>query len=139
MPLRKSFLAKILSSTPINVTPVPPVLLLLLAYAIEAYVSVLTRFPTLTGVLGLKEPRYPLSYLQPSVLRGSTHVLIDDSVARRSVAEGGIGYRGVCTSLEGFCEEMVAWNREHEGKGSEGGRGGVGVEGVGVGAKAVGG
>ena len=29
--------------------------------------------------------------------------------------EGGIGYRGGCTTIEGVCEELLEWNREHEG------------------------
>lgn len=60
------------------------------------------------------------------------HILIDDSVARRRVEDGGIGYTGVCNSLEGLCEEMVMWNREYE-EGLGGGRGGVGVAARGVG------
>ena len=100
----------------------------------------LTRFPALTTGLGLKLPRYPISFLQPAVLRGSTHIIIDDSVARRSVEDGGIGYTGVCNSLEGFCEELVLWNREYE-EGLVGGKAGVKgpVEAVGVAARGVGG
>lgn len=88
-------------------------------------------------------PGYPISYVQPAVLRGSVHILIDDSVARRRVEDGGIGYTGVCNTLEGFCEEMVLWNREYE-EGLVGGGGGVKgakrtVEAAGVTARGVGG
>ncbi|KAK1829845.1 sterol-4-alpha-carboxylate 3-dehydrogenase, decarboxylating [Podospora conica] len=132
-------LATQLSLPPITVVPVPPVTLLLLAHAIEIYVSFITRFPGVASALGLKEPKYPLSFLQPAVLRGATHILIDDSVARRRVEDGGIGYTGVCTSLEGFCEELVLWNREYE-EGLVGGKGGKGVvEAAGVAARGVGG
>ena len=42
---------------------VPPAALLVLAYAIEAYVYLVTRFPFLITVFGLKEPMYP-EYIQ---------------------------------------------------------------------------
>ncbi|KAK5658792.1 hypothetical protein OQA88_1604 [Cercophora sp. LCS_1] len=103
-----------LSTTPVSVLIVPPVALLIVAHLIEAYISVVTRFPSLTATLGLKEPSYPINFLQPSVIRGSMHILVDDSAAKKSAKEGGIGYHGVCNSLEGFCEELLEWNREHE-------------------------
>lgn len=102
-----------LSTRPITVATIPPILLLIFAHLNEIYVDIVTRFPFLAR-LGLREPTYPINYLQPSVLRGSMHVLIDDTAARKSVKEGGIGYRGVCNSLEGFCEELLEWNREHD-------------------------
>jgi hypothetical protein len=43
---------------------------------------------------------------------------VDDSAAKRSVEEGGIGYRAGCTTMEGVCEEILEWNREHEGVGN---------------------
>lgn len=107
-------LATELSVTRVTVTPVPPVALLILAHVIESYVSIVTRFPILTAWFGLREPRFPINYLQPSTLRGSMHILVDDSAAKKSIEEGGLGYRGVCTSLEGMCEELAAWNLEHE-------------------------
>jgi len=103
-----------LSVTTVSVARLPPLLLLLVAHGVEAYVWAVTRFPFLAK-LGLKEPRYPLSFLQPSAIYGSMHTLADDSAIRRSVEDGGLGYRGVCTSLEGMCEELVEWNREHDG------------------------
>jgi len=107
-------LATELSVTRVAVTSVPPVALLIFAHVIESYVSIVTRFPFLTTWFGLREPRFPINYLQPSTLRGSMHILVDDSAAKKSIEEGGLGYDGVCTSLEGMCEELVAWNLEHE-------------------------
>ncbi|KAK0656641.1 hypothetical protein B0T16DRAFT_316951 [Cercophora newfieldiana] len=104
-----------LSVTPVSVMRLTPVILLLVTYVVEAYVAFVTFFPFLQK-LGLKEPGYPLSFLQPSVIKGSVHVIVDDTAIRRSFEEGGLGYKGVCTSLEGMCEELADWNREHESK-----------------------
>jgi hypothetical protein len=108
-------LATELSVTPVSIAKIPPIALLLLAYVIEGYTSVVTRFPFLAK-LGLKELGYPMSFVQPSVINGSVHTLVDDSAIKRGVEDGGLGYRGVCTSLEGMCEELAEWNREHEGE-----------------------
>jgi hypothetical protein len=107
-------LATQLSVTPVRIAQIPPLPLLLVTYLIEAYVSVVARFPFLAK-LGFKEPGYPLSFLQPTVIKGSVHILIDDSAIRRSVEDGGLGYQGVCTTLEGMCTQLAEWNREHEG------------------------
>ncbi|KAK4235519.1 hypothetical protein C8A03DRAFT_46367 [Achaetomium macrosporum] len=103
-----------LSATRVRVTFQNPLFLFVLAHAVEAWCLLLARLPFLTK-LGLREPSGPLNMLQPSVFSIAIHTLIDDSQARKSVAEGGIGYRGGCTTLEGVCEEILQWNREHEG------------------------
>jgi hypothetical protein len=94
-------LATQLSVTPVRIAQIPPLPLLLVTYLIEAYVSVVARFPFLAK-LGFKEPGYPLSFLQPTVIKGSVHILIDDSAIRRSAEDGGLGYKGACTTLEGM-------------------------------------
>ncbi|KAK3310611.1 uncharacterized protein B0T15DRAFT_43758 [Chaetomium strumarium] len=109
-----------LSATRVRVTFQNPLVLFLLAHAVEAWCLLLARLPFLTK-LGLREPSGPLHMLQPSVWSVAIHALIDDSQARKSVAEGGIGYRAACTTLEGVCEEILEWNREHEGHGGGGG------------------
>lgn len=108
-------LATELSVTRVSVANMPPLPLLLVSYAIEGYTLLVTRFPILAK-LGLKELGYPISFLQPGVIKGTMHTLVDDSAIRRTVDEGGLGYRGACTSLEGMCEQLADWNREHEVK-----------------------
>lgn len=112
--------AKELAVTRVTVDPQRPLLMLLIAHLIEAWCLLLTRLPFLTTVLGWKEPAGPIHMLQPSVFSISIHTVVDDSRARKSVAEGGIGYQGGCTTIEGICEEILQWNREHEG-GEDGG------------------
>ncbi|KAK1755317.1 hypothetical protein QBC47DRAFT_214103 [Echria macrotheca] len=98
----------------VTVAEIPPVMLLIAAYMIETYVSVVTRLPFLAKI-GIREPKFPINYVQPAVLRGSVHCIIDDSAARRSVEDGGLGYQAVVDSLTGISEEVLQWNREHEG------------------------
>lgn len=104
-----------LSVTPVTTSYKRPLLLFLIAHVIEAWCLLLARFPFLTTWLGLREPSGPVHMLQPSVFNISIHTVVDDSMARKSVAEGGFGYRPVCTTLEGVCQEILEWNQEHEG------------------------
>lgn len=112
-------LAAQLSVTPFHATCPPPLPLLLLAYAVEAWCVALVRAPFLAR-LGLAEPASPLAYLQPSVFAVATFLFADDGMARRSVEEGGIGYTGVVDSLHGICEQLLAWNQECEAEGRVG-------------------
>jgi hypothetical protein len=115
-----------LATTHVRNTPVSPALLFLVAHAIEKWCLLLACLPFLTTVFGLREPSGPIHMLQPSVFSVSCHTIVDDSAAKRSVEEGGIGYRAGCTTMEGVCEEILEWNREHEeGAGAGAGNGGV--------------
>lgn len=119
-----------LSSTPAPISRATPVALFLLAHATEAWCLLLARFPFLTTRLGLREPAGPIHFLQPAVFSVSVHTLIDDRLARRSVADGGFGYRPACTTLEGVCQQLVEWNREQERERERERAGGAGVNGA---------
>lgn len=101
-----------LAVTPFRLVELPPVPMLLLSYAVEFYNLLPARVPLLARVL----PRIPggLAYLEPGLFSICTHVVGNAADARKSVAEGGIGYRGVLTTLEGMCQELLEWNREQE-------------------------
>ncbi|KAH6648573.1 hypothetical protein BKA67DRAFT_594100 [Truncatella angustata] len=103
-----------LAITPVKVIPVPPAVMLLLAYVVEAFDS-LSQFP------GFKwaKPKGDLAMLQPSIFSAATHVPILDAAAKKSVAEGGLGYKGVCTTMEGMCQQLLDWNMEHENRAHE--------------------
>ncbi|UNI14692.1 hypothetical protein JDV02_001294 [Purpureocillium takamizusanense] len=107
-------------STGMRVDYPPPVLLLLLAYAIEAYCLLLARAPPLLRKLLLLltagEPREPVLLLQPALFSSSVTSIIDDSAARRTPAQGGLGYAPACTTLEGMCLQVVHWNEWVEEK-----------------------
>ncbi|KAK3941516.1 sterol-4-alpha-carboxylate 3-dehydrogenase, decarboxylating [Diplogelasinospora grovesii] len=103
-----------LSVTPTTTSFPPPVLLLIVAHMIEGWCLMLHHLPILTKLFGLTEPGLPVSNLQPGVFTVSAHTIANDSAARKSVEDGGFGYTAVCTSLEGICEQIADWNREHE-------------------------
>ncbi|KAL2169917.1 hypothetical protein VTG60DRAFT_5461 [Thermothelomyces hinnuleus] len=115
------YAAEQLSVTPTRTLPQQPLALLLVAYIIEAWCLLLARLPFLTTLFGLREPSGPIHMLQPAVFNVSVHTIVDDSAARKSVAEGGIGYQGGCTTIEGLCQQLLEWNRDHEGAGGENG------------------
>ena len=52
--------------------------------------------------------------LQPGLWSICTHLIADYRTldAGKSVAEGGLGYRGVLTTRKGLVGVMVEWNRE---------------------------
>jgi hypothetical protein len=102
-----------LSGAPLRFVYLPPVVPLVLAYAIEVWCLLLVYVPFLTK-LGLREPGPPTVFLQPSVFSAAAHIVVDDSAARRSVEHGGFGYAGGCTTLEGICEQVWDWKRDRE-------------------------
>lgn len=125
-----------LAATPFRLVSLPPAPMLLLSYAVEFYNLLPARLPRLAGWL----PRHPgsLVYLEPGLFSICTHLVGSMDDARRPVAEGGIGYRGVLTTLEGMCQEVLEWNSEQEehareaaaaaaGSPAGGGRGGAGA------------
>lgn len=108
----------LLSKTPVTVPKPPPVVLLLVATVIEAWCNLLRNVPALTR-LGLKEPGMPMYFLQPGIFDASVNYIVDDRDARRSPEEGGIGYRGMCTSMEGICMQIAEWNKAVEENGGK--------------------
>ncbi|CAN8099537.1 unnamed protein product [Discula destructiva] len=114
--------AETLSVTPTEVLILPPLVLYLMAVAIEAWISLLMRFPVLKQ-LGLREPTGDLVSLQPAIFSAMVYVICVDDQARKSVEDGGFGYRGGVTTLEGVCELIRDWNRSREKLGHGGEKG----------------
>lgn len=102
-----------LAVTPFRLVSIPPVPLVLLSYLIESYTLLPHRLPS-----SLARLVPPLSgdvkHLQPGLFSICTHLVADNADAGRPVGEGGLGYRGVLTTLEGMCQELVEWNQEQE-------------------------
>jgi len=51
--------------------------------------------------------------LQPPLFSICTHLIANDAKVRKPLEEGGLGYKGIWTSLEGMCHEMKMWNDKY--------------------------
>ncbi|KAK8088136.1 hypothetical protein PG997_003097 [Apiospora hydei] len=87
-----------LAKTPCKVQVLPPAPMLLIAFAIEVCDMLGRQLPSLLGWL---RPQGQIAMLQPATFSVSTHTPATDAAAQRPVAAGGLGYRGVYTTLEG--------------------------------------
>jgi len=105
------FLLGTAAITPFRTIVLQPVPMLLLAYAIEFYSLLPYRQPLLRKML--PQLTGDIKHIQPGIFSVSTHVFATNDPAQRSVKEGGLGYRGVITTLEGMCQEVLDWNHEH--------------------------
>lgn len=102
-----------LLATPFSTVALPPVLLLLTSYVIEAYNLLPYRIPSFLRWLLPPPITHPIRFLQPGLFSICTHLAADDGPARKPVDEGGLGYRGVLRTMEGMVGEVLAWNREN--------------------------
>ncbi|KAI5863827.1 NAD(P)-binding protein [Durotheca rogersii] len=98
-----------LSAHAFRTVEVPPVAILLLAHGLELYDELALAagggvLPALAG---------DLRHLKPPIMSICTHLVAAGDEARRPPAEGGLGYAGVLTTLEGVALEVLEWNREH--------------------------
>ncbi|KAL2843655.1 hypothetical protein BJY01DRAFT_235595 [Aspergillus pseudoustus] len=96
-----------LATTPIRFPSIPPLPMLILSHVFEWYI-LLRHF----YLPWLPEPTNEMLQLQPALFGVSNpHVVIDDSRARKSPEQGGLGYEPPLTSLEGLCRQLEHWNR----------------------------
>ncbi|KAI1430300.1 NAD(P)-binding protein [Xylaria sp. FL1777] len=105
---------KTLSIHPFQTVRVPPVVILLISHVMEIYADLPFRFPFLKPFLPKVEG--DLNHLRPSIFSIITHLIANDEDARKDVSEGGLGYTGLLTTLEGVVLEILEWNQEHEGE-----------------------
>ncbi len=106
---------KVLSRHSFTTLSLPPVLMLLISHVIELY-SELPFLPFPFSVLGKLLPplQGDVRHLKPGLFSITTHLIASNSEASKPVSEGGLGYQGVLTTLEGMVLEVLEWNREHE-------------------------
>ncbi|KAI0179715.1 NAD(P)-binding protein [Hypoxylon sp. FL1284] len=100
-----------LSVHPFRTIRVPPVVILLLAHAVEAYAELPHRHPFLRRVL--PELAGDIRHLKPGIFSICTHLVASNEEAAKPPSQGGLGYEGVLTTLEGMVLEVLEWNREH--------------------------
>ncbi|KAI0017077.1 NAD(P)-binding protein [Xylariomycetidae sp. FL0641] len=119
-----------LCARPFRLLRVPPVLVLLLAHALEAYAD-FRAWAGAAAAAWLPPLSGDLVHLKPAMFSIVTHLVADDRAARLPVAQGGIGYVPLMDTMEGVAREIFEWNQElyaadaaAEAAG-EGGKGGV--------------
>ncbi|KAI1100560.1 NAD(P)-binding protein [Jackrogersella minutella] len=100
-----------LSVHPFRTINVPPVVILLLAHALEIYGDLPYKYPVLRKVL--PEVKGDIRHLRPGIISICTHLVATNDEAGKPVSKGGLGYTGVLTTLEGMTLEVLEWNREH--------------------------
>ncbi|CAK7235042.1 hypothetical protein SBRCBS47491_009155 [Sporothrix bragantina] len=102
-----------LSVTPFRTMSLVAVQMLLLSYAIEAYIKLPQRFPVLKNILP------PLTgdtkHLQPALFSIVTHLYATNDPVSKPVKEGGLDYRGLVQTMDGVTQELLDWNLEHQG------------------------
>ncbi|KAL2024230.1 hypothetical protein VTK56DRAFT_9386 [Thermocarpiscus australiensis] len=105
------FLIKTLAITPFRVAPLQPIVMVLLSYPIEWYTLARVKYPLLRSLL--PELTGEIKHLKPGIFSICTHLVASNIVASQPVSAGGLGYRGVLTTLEGMTQEVAEWNRDH--------------------------
>ncbi|KAI0095429.1 NAD(P)-binding protein [Hypoxylon sp. NC0597] len=100
-----------LSVHPFQTIKVPPVVMLLLAHAVEMYGDLPYKYPLLRKVL--PELKGDIRHLKPGIFSICTHLVAFNDEAGKPVSQGGLGYTGVLTTLEGVTLEILEWNKEH--------------------------
>lgn len=102
---------RVLSVHRFRIVTVPPIIMLLLSVLVEWYILLSYRFPSLKKLL--PEVKGDIKKLQPGLFSTCTHLVAFDNEARKSVRDGGLGYKGFVTTLEGVVMEIWGWNQEH--------------------------
>jgi len=101
----------LLAVTGFRTIRLPPVLLLLPSYLVELYSLLLARFKV--ARLFLPTVRGDIQHLKPALFSITTHLVATNEAASRAVEQGGLGYTGVLTTMDGMVQEVLEWNREH--------------------------
>ena len=102
---------EILSAHPFRMITLPPVVVLLASIMIEWYILLPHRFPYIKRFI--PEVKGDVKKLQPGLFSICTHLIASDEEARKPVTDGGLGYRGILTTMKGVVMEIMAWNQEH--------------------------
>jgi len=101
----------------ISIISLPPVLLLVISHLIEFYAELPHLLPSPFSVLVKKilpPLRGDVQHLKPGLFSITTHLVGSNAEISKPVSEGGLGYKGLMTTLEGIVQEVLEWNREHQ-------------------------
>lgn len=109
---------KTLVITPFKVVKLPPIGMVLLSYLIETYTLLRLTWSPLKWVLPTVSG--DAKHLKPAIFSICTHLVASNDVASQPVTAGGLGYRGILTTLEGMTQEVLEWNAVHQASGNKG-------------------
>lgn len=101
---------KTLSINAIVVVHLQPVIILILAHLLEWYSLLPYNLPFLKAVL--PELKGDVRYLKPGLISICTHLVGTNAEISKPLDEGGLGYKGVLTTLDGTALEILEWNKE---------------------------
>ncbi|KAK0718964.1 hypothetical protein B0T21DRAFT_295389 [Apiosordaria backusii] len=101
-----------LSITPFRLIRLPPITMWFLSYIVEWYSLLPVKYPLLRNIL--PELKGDLKHMKPGLFSVTTHMVATNENASRAVDEGGLGYTGFLTTLEGMAQEILDWNKEHK-------------------------
>ncbi|TLS22211.1 uncharacterized protein PpBr36_09977 [Pyricularia pennisetigena] len=91
-----------------------PVVVLMAAHVIEWYSLLPYRYPRFKRIF--PPLNNDMKHLKPPLFTITTHLVANhQGDATRPVSEGGLGYTGLTTSMDGMIQEVLEWNQEHEG------------------------
>jgi len=100
--------------TPFRVQIVPAVPLLILAHLIEAYCTV-RRDISFVGRM-LPAIPHPTSQMQPNTIQiANSHQFANNEEISKPLKEGGLGYKGIYTSMDGMCTQVRGWLDDYGG------------------------
>lgn len=106
-----------LSAYRFNMVVYSPLTMLLMTYITAFYTRFLRPFVNLDHIF--PEIRDRFMKVTPTYFDFFRHVVINDAEAKKPVKEGGLGYTGVVTTLEGLVQEVLDWH-EHQPVGYNG-------------------
>ncbi|KAF4436616.1 cholesterol dehydrogenase [Fusarium acutatum] len=90
---------EVLSIHPFRNVIVPPLIILFVTHIVEWLILLSHRLPFLKRIL--PEVEGDLRTVQPGLITICTHLVASDAEARKPISEGGLGYKGLLTTLEG--------------------------------------
>lgn len=108
------FALETLAVTSFRTVPLRPLPLLLASYPIEWYSLLRAKYQCLRRAL--PPLRGDVKHLKPGLFSICTHLVATNDSASRSVVDGGLGYKGVLTTMEGMVQEVMEWNHWHRNK-----------------------
>ncbi|KAI1426863.1 3-beta hydroxysteroid dehydrogenase/isomerase [Xylaria sp. FL1777] len=103
-------LCHLTAETPVKLQFLPPAIMLVIGHIVEL-VAIASRTPVLKWIF--RAPTGTIALLQPGVFNAGLNYISTDAAAKRSIEQGGLGFKPVITTMEGMSQQILEWNNEH--------------------------